>query len=119
MGKAAEGRAGAGAAVAVGAGGQDALDGAVGRVSGGDRLGAGGLEPGRVVPVGQADHALGGAQPVERVAGEQIGDDLLARRADVPGLLAAPGRSAQVEGDLLRRVVAEVGLLAPRLAGGS
>ena len=99
-----------------GAGGQDALDGPVGRVPGGDRLRAGGLEPGRVVPVGQADHALGGAQPVERVVGEQLADDLLAGRADALGLLAAPGRGAHVERDLLRRVVAEVGLLAPVLA---
>jgi hypothetical protein len=44
------------------------------------------------VPVSQADHALGGAQP---------GDDLLARRADVGGLAAAPGRDAHVERDLL------------------
>ena len=47
-----------------GAGGEDALDGAVGRVPGRDRLRAGGLEPGRVVLVGQADDALGGAEPV-------------------------------------------------------
>ena len=74
--------------VALGAGGQDALDGPVGRVPGGDRLRAGGLEPGRVVLVGQADHALGGAQPVERVLGQQLADDLLARRADArrPGV---------------------------------
>ena len=76
----------------VGAGGQDALDGPVGRILGGDRLGAGSLEPGRVMPVSQPDHALGGAEPVERVVGQQFGDDLLAGRADRGGLLAAPGR---------------------------
>ena len=63
--------AAAGGWVAVGAGGQDALDGPVGRVPGGDRPRAGGFQPGRVMPVSQADHALGGAQPAERVLGEQ------------------------------------------------
>ena len=53
-----------GRAVGLGAGGEDALDGAVGRVAGGDGLGAGGLEPAGLVLVGQAEHALGGAQPV-------------------------------------------------------
>ena len=102
------------------AGGQDALDRPVGRVAGGDRLGAGGLEPGRVVLVGQPDHALGGAEPVERVVGQQLADDLLAGRADPGGLAAAPGRGPHVERDLLRRVVAEVGLLARGpCAGGS
>jgi integrase-like protein len=47
--------------IAFGAGGQDALDGPVGRVPGGGRFRARGLEPGRVVPVGHGDHALGGA----------------------------------------------------------
>ena len=103
--------------VPFGAGGEDALDGPVGRVAGGDRLRAGGLEPARVVLVGQADDALGGAEPVERVVGEQLADDLLARRADAGGLAAAPGRGPHVERDLLRRVVAEVGLLAAHLAG--
>ena len=69
------------------------------------------------MPVGQADHALGGAQPVERVAGEELAGDLLAGGADALGLLAAPGRGPHVEGDLLRRVIAEVGLLAADLAG--
>ena len=66
--------------------------------------------------VGEADHALGGAEPVERVVGQQPGDDLLARGADGGGLAAAPGRGAHVERDLLRRVVTEVGLLAAHLA---
>jgi hypothetical protein len=44
------------------------------------------------MPVSQPDHALGGAEPVERVVGQQFGDDLLAGRADRGGLLAAPGR---------------------------
>jgi hypothetical protein len=56
---------------------------------GSDRPRARGFQPGLVVPVGYADHALGSAQPVERVAGEHLGDDLLARRADAGGLLAA------------------------------
>ena len=103
--------------VPLGAGGEDAPDGAVGRVAGRDRLRAGGLEPGRVVLVGQADDALGGAEPVEGVVGEQLADQLLAGRADAGGLPAAPGRGPHVERDLLRRVVAEVGLLAADLAG--
>ena len=108
--------AAAGQPVSFGAGGQDALDGPVGRVPGGDRLRAGGFQPGRVMLVGQPDHALRGAQPVERVAGQQLADDLLARRADPGGLLAAPGRGPHVERDLLRRVVTEIGLLAAGLA---
>ena len=40
------------------------------------------------MPVGQAEHALGGTQPVERVLGEQPGDDLLTRRAGRGGLAA-------------------------------
>ena len=77
-GAAVPGRRGRGQLVTVGAGGQDALDGPVGRIPGGDGLRAGGFEPGRVVPVGHANHALGGAQPVERTLGEQLTDDLLA-----------------------------------------
>jgi hypothetical protein len=65
---------------------------------------------------GQSAAALLGAQPVQRVVSQQLGDDLLARRADAGGLAAAPGRGPHVEGDLLRRVVTEVGLLAARLA---
>jgi hypothetical protein len=34
------------------------------------------------VLVGQPDHALGGAEPVERVLGEQLTDQVLTRRAD-------------------------------------
>ena len=66
--------------------------------------------------VSQADHALGSAEPVERVVGQQPGDDLLTGRPDGGGLAAAPGRGAHMERDLLRRVVTEVGLLAADLA---
>ena len=70
--------------VALGPGGEDALDGPVGRVPGRDGLRAGRLEPAGVVPVGQADDALGGAEPVERVVGEQLTDHVLAGRARCP-----------------------------------
>ena len=45
------------------------------------------------MPVSQPDHALGGAQPVERIVGEQPGDDLLAGRADArrPACGTRPG----------------------------
>ena len=54
--------------VPLGSGGEDAPDGAVGRVAGRDRLRAGGLEPAGVVLVGQADDALGGAEPVKALS---------------------------------------------------
>src|SRR5258706_2855564 len=53
--------------VGLGPHGKDALDGAVGRVTGRDRLRAGGVQPRRTVLGGQADDALGGAQPVQDV----------------------------------------------------
>ena len=62
-----------------------------------------GFQPARVVLVSQADHALGSAEPVERVVGQQPGDDLLTRGVDGGGLTAAPGRGAHMERDLLRR----------------
>ena len=71
----------------LGAGGEDALDGPVGRVTGGGGLRAGGLEPAGLVLVGQVQHALGGAQPVERVVFQQPGDQRGAGRADLRGLL--------------------------------
>ena len=58
----------------------------------------------------------GGAQPVERVVFQQPADQRLAGRADLGSFLPAPGRGAHVEGDLLRRVIGQVGLLALRLA---
>ncbi len=81
----------------VGADGQDALDHSVGRIGNGDRLRAGRLKPGRVMPVGQPDQALGGPQPAERVV-RQLTDDLLARRAGARGV-AAPGGCPHVERD--------------------
>ena len=101
----------------LGAGGQDALDGPVGRVTGGGGFRAGGLEPAGLVLVGQVQHALRGAEPVERVVFQQPADQRLARRADLGGFLPAPRRGAHVERDLLRRVVGQVGLLALRPCG--
>jgi hypothetical protein len=53
----------------LGVGGQDALDGPVRRVVDLKRLGAGRLQPPRAdpVPVGKAEHALGGTQTEQRV----------------------------------------------------
>ena len=76
---------GRGSRSGLGAGGEDALDGAVGRVADRDRLGAGGLQPGRAVLVGQAEHALGGAQPEQGVDLQQLVDDRGAGGADLGG----------------------------------
>jgi hypothetical protein len=46
--------------IPLGGGGQDALDGPVRGVPGGDRLRAGGFQPAGVVSVGEADHSLAG-----------------------------------------------------------
>ena len=102
--------------VLLGPGGQDALDRAVGRVTGGGGLRAGGFEPAGLVLVSQAEDTLGGAEPVQGVVFQQPADQRGAGRADLGGSLPAPGRGAHMERDLLRRVVTQVGLLALSLA---
>lgn len=97
-------------------GGQDALDGAVGRVADRDRLGAGQLEPRGAVLIGQAEHALGGAQPEQRVLPEEFSDHRDGCPADLGGAGATPGRSPHGERDLLRRVVRHISGLAGRAA---
>lgn len=67
-------------------------DGAVGRVSGRGGLGAGGFEPVGFVLVGQAEDSLGGAEPEQRVLGEQFADHGAGGRADLGGSAPAPGR---------------------------
>ena len=67
--------------------------------------------------VGQADHALGLAQPIEGVHLHDDADHLGHRLAQLGRPAAAPHRGAHEEGDLLRRVVGHVGLLAPLDAG--
>ncbi len=57
----------------------------------------------------QREDRLGRAQLVLRRALQQAGDNRAGGRADVFGRLAAPRGGAPVEGDLLRRVVLEVG----------
>ena len=99
-----------------GAGGEDALDGAVGRVADGQgpvagRFQPGGPDPG---PSGETDDALRGPEPVQGVDLHQIVDHRGGRRADFLRLLPAPGRGPHVERDLLRRVVLEVGGPAPQ-----
>ncbi|MFC4046777.1 IS6 family transposase [Dactylosporangium siamense] len=75
--------------VGFGAGGEDAFDGAVGRVPDRDRSAAGGFQPCRGGFVGQAEDTLGGAEPEQGVDLEQPGDDLLAGGADLGGLRGA------------------------------
>jgi hypothetical protein len=98
------------------AGGQDALHRAVAGVAGGQGPLAGCVQPAGVVALGQAQDALGGAQVVLGVAGEQLGDELADVRAGVGGALAAPGGRLLQEGDLLGRVVSPVGV-APAALG--
>jgi hypothetical protein len=82
-------------------GGQDVADGPVSRISGLDRLRAGGFEPGGTVLLAQREDRLGRAQLVVGGAVEQTTDDLAGGRADLGSGLAAPGGSAPVERDLL------------------
>src|SRR5665811_308271 len=96
-----------------GAGDQDALDGAVGRVTHSDCLGARGFQAGRGVFVPQPQDALGGAEPEQRVDLQQGGDDLGTGRADLFGDFPAPGRGAHVERDPLGRIVRHGGGPAP------
>ena len=62
------------------------------------------------VLVGEADHALGRTQVVERPVGEEARDHLGDGTAQLAGPVAAPGRVLHEEGDLLGRVVGVVGL---------
>ena len=87
------------------AAGQDGLDGAVVGRAVVERPGAGGLESSGGERLGQAQHALGGAQLLEDAIGEQLGNELLAARADPPGLLQAPATVMSEEARGLRRVV--------------
>jgi hypothetical protein len=57
----------AGQLLGVDAGGEDAFDGAIGRVTGLDRAGAGGLDAVQAVFVPQSEDALGCAKVVDRV----------------------------------------------------
>ncbi len=98
--------------VGLGAGDQDALDGAVGRVPDRDGLRAGGLQALVAVLLPQPKHSLGGSEPVERVDLQQLVDHLPAGVADFGRLAAAPDRRPHLEGDLLRRVVVPVGAFA-------
>jgi hypothetical protein len=97
---------------------QDALHRAVAGVAGGQGALAGRVQPAGVVALGQAQHALGGAQVVLGVtgrAGEQLGDELADVGAGVLGALAAPGGRLLQERDLLGWVVAPVGVASAAL----
>ncbi|MEV0938166.1 hypothetical protein AB0J05_46755 [Streptomyces phaeochromogenes] len=106
------GVAGLGFRVGLGAGDQDALDGPIGRVADRDRLRAGGLEPGVAVLLAQAEHPLGGPEPIEGIDLQELVDHLPAGVPDLRGLAAAPDRRAHLEGNLLGRVVVLVGAFA-------
>ena len=64
--------------------------------------GAGGLQPGRAVPLGEAEDALRAAQAIEGPIAEERGDELGAGRADLGRLLLAPAGRLQQEVDLVR-----------------
>ncbi len=75
--------------VGLGSGNQDAFDRPIARIADCRRPGARRVEPARTVLVGQADHALGGSQMVQRPAGQQPVDDLGDVRAELGRLLTA------------------------------
>ncbi|MGW1599368.1 hypothetical protein [Streptomyces sp. NPDC002343] len=112
--------AGLGLGVGFGAGDEDALDGAVGRVAGRDRSGAGGFQARVTVLLPQSENRLGGAELVERVDLQELVDDLAAGVADLGRLGAAPDGHLHPEGDLLRRMsLLSVGTFVPVSAGPS
>ena len=96
-------------AVVLGARGQDALDGAVGRVAGLQGPGAGRLQPGVAVPLAQPQHALRLPQPEQRVHRQQLADQRGAGRADHARLGLAPDRGAHEEPGLVLGQVGPVG----------
>ena len=67
-----------------------------------DGFRCGAFETGGPMTVGQPEHTLSGAQPKQRIVGQQIGDHRDHRWADQLGAVAAPGRAAHRECNLLR-----------------
>ena len=102
-----------GRALVLGARGEDALDGPIDRVADREGPGAGGFEARGVMALGEADDALGGAEPMEDRVGEQRLHDRGHRRPQLGRPVSAPGRGAHEEGHLLGRVVGVVGPAAP------
>ena len=81
--------------------GQDRLHGVIAILADRERAGAGGVQPSGAVALGQAQDALGAAQPIQRPIAEELLDELLARGADISGAGATPGRRLQEEVDLI------------------
>jgi hypothetical protein len=75
-------------------GGQDALDRAIRRVAKRQCPAAGGVQAPGPVTLDQAQHALDGAQVVQRVTGQQLADQPADMLAGLGGPLSAPGRGA-------------------------
>lgn len=82
--------AGLGLGVGFGASDEDALDGAVGRVTNRDGPRAGGLQTCVAVLLPQPEDPLGSAEPIEDVDLQQLVDDFAAGFADLGRLAAAP-----------------------------
>ncbi len=78
------------------------------------RSGAGRFQPGRAVPLGEAEDALRAAQAIEGPIAEERGDERGAGRADRGRLLLAPAGRLEEEVDLVRGQVIVQG---PPLAG--
>ena len=72
-------------AVEFGAGGEDALDGAVARVADRDGPRAGRLQAGIADGLAQREDALSAAQPVDGVDCHELGDHLATGRSDLGG----------------------------------
>ncbi len=95
------------------AGGQDQLHRGVAVLAHGAGSGAGRFQPGRAVPLGEAEDALGASQAIERSIAEERGDERGAGGADRRGLLLAPARRLEEEVHLIRgQVVVEGATLA-------
>ena len=97
----------------LGAGDKDPLHGPVAWIADGKCPLAGGIQPLGAMLLGEAEHALGGAQVVQRTSGEQLVHQLGDVAAGLASTAAAPGRRALQERDLLGRVVGPVGLPVP------
>jgi len=89
------------------------LDRLVGRITGRQGLGTGGIEAPASYLFRQSDHALGLAQGDRGVDLHDGGDHLCHCLSELACTPAAPGRCAHHEGDLLGRVMVVIGLPAP------
>jgi hypothetical protein len=95
---------------------QDRLDGVVAVFTDGMGPGAGGVDARGAVAVGEPEHALRAAQPIERPLAQQGLDEQGTGGADRGGALATPGGGLQEEVDFLR---GQMGDERAALAGAS